>query len=122
MEEKKRGKTIFFSSHILPEAERICDRVGIVKDGTLVAVESVENLKHKKVRHMEIIFSRDVEASELAVPGVEITSLAEKHAELRVSGNISSLLQKLADLPVEDMSFPEANLEDSFMAFYGDGK
>jgi ABC-2 type transport system ATP-binding protein len=122
LEEKKSGKTIFFSSHILPEAERICDRVGIVKEGSLVAVESVEDLKHKKVRHMEIHFSRNVDASELAMPGVEITSLAEKHAELRISSNISSLLQKLAGLPVEDMSFPEANLEDSFMAFYGGGK
>lgn len=122
LDEKKRGKTIFFSSHILPEAERICDRVGIVKEGSLVAVESVDDLKRKKVRNMEIHFTRNIDASELTMPGVEITSLTEKHAELRVSSNLSSLLQKLAGLPVEDMSFPEANLEDSFMAFYGGRK
>lgn len=122
LEEKKRGKTVFFSSHILPEAERICDRVGIVKEGQLVAVERVEDLKHKKVRHMEIHFSRNVEAAELAMPGVEVTSLTEKQAELRISGNIAMLLQKLAGLPVEDMHFPEANLEDTFMAFYGGEK
>jgi len=119
LEEKKRGKTVFFSSHILPEVERVCDRVGMVKDGRLVAVERIDDLKHKKVRHMEVTFARDVDAAELAVPGVEVLTLAERHADLRISGNITTLLQKLAALPVEDMSFPEANLEDSFMAFYG---
>ena len=119
LDEKKRGKTVFFSSHILPEVERVCDRVGMVKEGRLVAVERIDDLKHKKVRQMEVTFGRDVDAAELAVPGVEILSLAEKHAELRISGNVATLLQRLAALPVEDMSFPEANLEDSFMAFYG---
>jgi ABC-2 type transport system ATP-binding protein len=119
LEEKQRGKTVFFSSHILPEVERVCDRVGMVKDGRLVTVERIDDLKHKKVRHMEVTFARDVDALELAMPGVEIVSLAERHAEMRISGNIATLLQKLATLPVEDMSFPEANLEDSFMAFYG---
>jgi ABC-2 type transport system ATP-binding protein len=119
LEEKQRGKTVFFSSHILPEVERVCDRVGMVKEGRLVAVERIADLKHKKVRRMEVTFGCDVDVSELAGPGVEIISLAERHADLRISGHIAAVLQKLATLPVEDMSFPEANLEDSFMAFYG---
>jgi len=122
LEEKERGKTVFFSSHILPEVERVCDRVGMVREGHLVAVERVSDLKHKKVRRMEVIFSRQVAVDELALPGMEIVSLSDNHAELRISGNIAAVLQKLAGLPVEDMSFPEASLEDTFMQYYGGAK
>ncbi len=118
LEEKARGKTIFLSSHILPEVERVCDRVGIVRSGHLVAIERVAELKHKKVRRMELILSRQLSAKEIKLEGVEILSIKGKQVELKVSGNIPRLLKQLCQLPIEDMSFPEATLEDTFMEFY----
>lgn len=120
LNEKKRGKTIFLSSHIIPEVERVCDRVGIVRDGRLVSIEQVADLKHKKVRRMELTLTRELSREKLKLEGVEILSIKGKQIELRVSGNIPTLLRQLCKLPIEDMAFPEAALEDIFMEFYGE--
>ncbi len=120
LNEKKRGKTVFLSSHIIPEVERVCDRVGIVRNGHLAAVEQVADLKLKKVRRMELHLSRELPPEEIRLEGVEILSIKGKQIELRVSGNIPRLLEQLCQLPIEDMAFPEASLEDTFMEFYGE--
>ena len=120
LEEKKRGKTIFLSSHILPEVERVCDRVGILHNSRLVAIERIDDLKHKKVRRMELFMSRELSPAEITLEGVEILDIKGKQIELKVSGNIPQLLEQLCRLPIEDMAFPEATLEDTFMEFYGE--
>lgn len=120
LEEKKRGKTVFLSSHILPEVERVCDRVGIVKDGHLVSIEKVADLKYKKVRHMELTLSHEMSPEEIKLDNVDILSVKGKQVNLRVSGNIPQVIKQLANLPLEDLSFPEATLEDTFMEFYGE--
>ena len=120
LNEKKRGKTVFLSSHIIPEVERVCDRVGIVRNGHLAAVEQVADLKLKKVRRMELHLSRELPPEEIRLEGVEILGIKGKQIELRVSGNIPRLLEQLCQLPIEDMAFPEASLEDTFMEFYGE--
>ncbi len=122
LSEKANGKTVFLSSHILPEVERVCDRVGIVRDGRLVSIEKVSDLKYKKVRHMELSLSREIPAEELKLEGVEILSIKGKHIQLKVSGNLPKLLAQLCKLPIEDMAFPEATLEDTFMEFYGEAQ
>jgi ABC-2 type transport system ATP-binding protein len=119
--EKARGKTIFLSSHILPEVERVCDRVGIVRDGQLVSIENVADLKFKKVRRMELSLSREIAPEELKLEGVEIIDIKGTHIQLKViSENMQNLLAQLSKLPIEDMAFPEATLEDTFMEFYGE--
>jgi ABC-2 type transport system ATP-binding protein len=120
LEEKNHGKTIFLSSHILSEVERVCDRVGIVREGHLVDVERVDTLKHKKVRRMELILSRELTEDEIKLEGVDTISVSGKRVELIVHGDVPKLLEQLCQLPVEDMAFPEASLEDSFMEFYGE--
>ena len=119
LEEKARGKTVFLSSHILTEVERVCDRVGIVRSGELVDLETVSGLKLKKVRRMHIIFSRDVPMEELQFDGAEVIKLRGRELELQVRGGTAALLKRLCSLPVEDLSFPEASLEDTFMQYYG---
>jgi len=119
-EEKERGKTAFLSSHILSEVERVCDRVGIVRQGLLVDVEEVSELKRKKVRQMELTFSHEVNPDDLGLTGVEVLRHQGRVVELAVHGDIEALLKQLASLPIEDMVFPEATLEDTFMKFYSD--
>jgi ABC-2 type transport system ATP-binding protein len=120
-EEQKRGCTVFLSSHNLPEVEKVCNRVGIVRKGKLVAVEEVEAIKHKKVRMLTLTFSRPVAREDLVMEGVEIRSLDGNHAELAVLGHVPDILRRLAELPIEDFEFPEATLEDTFMKFYDEG-
>jgi ABC-2 type transport system ATP-binding protein len=119
LEEKARGKTVFLSSHILTEVERVCDRVGIVRSGQLVDLETISGLKLKKVRRMHIIFSREVPVEELGFEGADIVRVKGRELELRVRGETAAVLKRLCSLPVEDMSFPEASLEDTFMQYYG---
>lgn len=120
IEERERGKTIFLSSHLLPEVERVCDRVGIIREGELVAVEEVDNLKRKRVRHVDLFLSRELPAEELRLPDTEILDISGTTVRLRFSGRTPDLLKHLCDLPLEDVVFPEASLEDTFMEFYGE--
>lgn len=118
IEEKKRGKTIFLSSHILPEVERVCDRVGIVREGKIVSVESISALKHKKVRRLSLELSREVNTDEIKLSNVEVLRHDGNKLELKVLGDIPQLLKELCGLPIEDMIFQEAALEDVFMEYY----
>jgi ABC-2 type transport system ATP-binding protein len=120
IEERERGKTIFLSSHLLPEVERVCDRVGIIRTGELVAVEEVDNLKRKRVRHIDLFLSRELTAEELRIPGTEVLEINGKTVRLKFSGKTPELLQQLCGLPLEDVVFPEASLEDTFMEYYGE--
>lgn len=120
--EQSRGKTIFFSSHILPEVERVCDRVGLLRKGVLVDVESIDNLKSKRVRKLELTLKEEVSQERLQIPGIEISRIDGKHIEILVHGHIGDLIPKLAELPLDDVVFPEATLEDTFMKFYSEGK
>ncbi|MFC1944719.1 ABC transporter ATP-binding protein [Chloroflexota bacterium] len=117
-EGKERGKTVFLSSHILPEVERVCDRVGILRDGLLVAVENVDDLKTKRVRKLELTMREDVQQDKLKIPGTKLLYYRNRHAELEVYIHVGEILRKLAELPLEDIVFPEATLEDTFIKYY----
>jgi ABC-2 type transport system ATP-binding protein len=122
LEEKRRGKTVFLSSHILPEVERVCDRVGIVRNGELVSIERVADLKRKKVRRIDIFLKKELTAEELKLANTEILEIKGKSIKLKFFGDTPKLLKQLTDLPIEDIAFPEASLEDTFMEFYGGKK
>jgi ABC-2 type transport system ATP-binding protein len=120
-EERERGCTVFLSSHNLAEVERVCNHVGIVREGKLAAVEDVDAIKHKKVRILTLTFSRPVPRDALQMEGVEIRSLDGNHAELAVLGHVPDILRRLVELPIEDLEFPEATLEETFMKYYDEG-
>ncbi len=113
---RDHGKTIFLSSHNLAEVEKICNTVGLVRRGKLVAVESLASLKKKMVRRMEITF-----AGETVPDNLHPAPVIEKkgnRAVLKVSGDINPLLGSLANYSIEDLVFPEATLEDIFLSYY----
>ncbi len=117
-EERDRGVTVFLSSHILSEVERACDRVAIVRDGRLAAVLDVGELHRHRVRRMDVTLERDATADEFRLDEVEVVRIEGRHVELRVSGHVGELIRHLGTLPVQDVVFPEATLEDTFTAFY----
>jgi len=115
-EVQNKGKTIFFSSHNLAEVEKICHRIAIIRDGKLVALETLESLKKKKVRRLKFILKEPADA--LKLPGANLVKQKDLYYEYLVEGDMKPLLQKLSSLPIDDLIFPEPDLEEVFMAYY----
>ena len=116
-----RGKTVFLSSHYLAEVEKVADRVAIVRDGRLVALERVEELRAKRVRHMEVIASSPLTADSFSgLPNVrfQASHAGGRHVELDVAGDLGPLLTRLAALPVVDVVYPPAELESVFLHYF----
>lgn len=111
-----QGRTIFFSSHNLPEVEKVCHRVAIIREGELVALETLEGLKKKRYRRLKVTLSKPVEHLQL-----ERAQLLKKQGlqyDFLVKGDIETLLKSLVNLPIEDFVFPEPGLEEVFMTYY----
>ena len=119
-EVRAEGRTIFVSSHIVPEIERICDRVGIIRQGELVAVEDVDVLKDRALHELEIRFAEPVPLEAFAdLPGVRDVVVAETVLTCTVVGSPDALVKAAAGYEVAALKSTEANLEDVFLAFYG---
>lgn len=116
---EKKGKTIFLSSHILLEVERVCGRVGIVRNGHLVALENVDEIGKKKVRNMEVTFDEDVDLSALKLEGVTILDKQNHTFKMTIKGEVDPIIKKIAAYKVKDLVFTHAGLEEIFMEFYG---
>ncbi len=117
---QEQGGSVFMSSHILPEVERLCHRVAIIRQGKLVAVETVENLQKHSGRQMKVTLLQEP-PQDLELPGALILQRDGRHIRLAVRGELNSLLQALTRLGVEDMVFEQASLEDIFLDMYRDG-
>lgn len=112
------GKTIFFSSHYLAEVEKICDRVGLVKNGKLITSETISSLKEKMIRRLEVTFAKAFLVDDFDLQNTTIIEQDPHRLVLNVSGNINLLLKQIAKYEVKNLIFPEPSLEDTFMTFY----
>jgi ABC-2 type transport system ATP-binding protein len=118
-EANRRGRTIFMSSHDLPEVERICERVAIVRGGRLLAEESIADLARLHRRQATVIFKGPAPADIGDTAGVTVVERNGSRVELDIDGEIGPLLSALAVLDVADLLLPPPRLEDIFMGFYG---
>jgi ABC-2 type transport system ATP-binding protein len=118
LEEKKRGKTIFMSSHLFEEVERTSDRVAIIKEGKLVAVESVVGLKAgiRKTYIVKVASVKDAEIIKSSLTAVEIGNLS---FEIHVSDDYKKLFAILAKCDVKSFVSADQSLEQIFINYYG---
>jgi ABC-2 type transport system ATP-binding protein len=122
-ETKKEGRTIFLSSHILPEVEKVCDRVGIIRQGKLVTVETIETLKSHSVRQLEIHFARAIPKEKFSnVQGIRDILVQDKLLTCNVVGSLDALIKAAAQFEVINIISHEPSLEDIFMTYYNEGK
>jgi len=112
--EKKRGKTLFFSSHVLSEVDKICDRVGIIREGKLVALEDMETLKNKKGKVLRVKIKEKPEAFE----GPKDMKIKDGWIQFVVSENINYWIKQLAKYTIVDLEISEFSLDDIFMHYY----
>jgi len=118
LERQKNGCTIFFSSHILMEVERLCSHVAIIKNGEIVGREVMADLKNKAERIIELTLSHPV--ADLKLPNAILKNSNGLTYTFAVDGGIEGLLTGLAKLPVADISISKPGLENLFMKYYTD--
>jgi ABC-2 type transport system ATP-binding protein len=121
-EVRAEGRTVFLSSHVMPEVERLCDRVAIIREGRLVAVEDVGNLKARAVRSISIHFEGPVPASAFeALPSVREVVAQGDVLHVTVAGPVDAVVKEAARHEVVNLESHEPSLEDIFLTFYEEG-
>jgi len=117
-EENKRGATILFSSHILSEVQRLCDRVAIIRQGKIVEVQSVEALRKNTYLRCQIESKGKISASKLKLPGISNLQVNQGSASFIYKGDVNKLTLLLSALELSSLLLEEPSLEDVFMHFY----
>jgi ABC-2 type transport system ATP-binding protein len=123
-EVKREGETVFLSSHILPEVERICDRVGIIREGKLVTVESIDTLKSHAFRELEVHFAKPVPKEAFSeLPGIKDLKVENSIIRFKIVGSLDAVIKTAAHYEIVNIISHEPSLEEIFMSFYrGEGK
>ena len=118
-EAQAEGVTVFFSSHILSEVERVADRVGIIRAGRLVETEELETLRQKAVRTFEVVFEKVPDRALFEnLPAVRSVSVHGRVLHCQVTGSIDELLKTIARYPVHNLVSHGADLEALFLDYY----
>jgi ABC-2 type transport system ATP-binding protein len=118
-ERKGTGRTIFFSSHVLSEVERVCDRVAIIRAGELVALSDVVELLARRQRQVEMRVEGDPPALE-GVPGVSNVQIRDDRVTCQLEGDVGPFVAAIAQARVRDLTIEPARLEEAFLEYYAD--
>ncbi len=122
-EVKADGRTVFFSSHNLPEVERVCDRVAFIRGGRLIAVEDIGDIVQKAFHRFEAHLADEFTAEEFeSLPGVTAVSVNGETLTFDVIGSPDAVVKALARHSVTKLFTHESALEDVFLAYYSEGE
>lgn len=115
--ENAQGVTVFFSSHILSEVQRLCNRVGIIREGRIVEIADIRTLQqnnYKKVR----VYADGIEPNVFQLPGVINIEKTNNSVHFFYKGDINLIMRKLSEFDLMDVSIEEPTLEEIFMHYY----
>jgi ABC-2 type transport system ATP-binding protein len=120
-ERRARGTTVFLSSHDLDEVQRACDRVGIIREGRLAAVEDVGDMRARAYRDVTARFAAPIDASELAdLAAVDALQACGDSVRFRVQGDLDPVVKVLGRHTVRDLEITQPTLEELFLTYYED--
>ncbi len=117
-EEVKRGATVFMSSHNLREVEKVCNHVGIIKEGKMEALENIDTLKDKKMYTVRVHFLSQIDKRDLTSDNISVTAEYNNSYVLSVKGDVNQVLDKLSHHRIKDLEIERASLEDIFLEYY----
>ncbi len=118
-EARDEGRTVFLSSHVLSEVERVCDKVAIVRAGRLAALETTDSLLEKRVKRVTLVFAEPVDASVFAaLPGVRDVWSRDNTVSLRLDDGVDAVVKLAARFTVSDMMVEHPSLDEVFMSYY----
>jgi ABC-2 type transport system ATP-binding protein len=117
-----RGVTVFLSSHSLSEVESVAQRVAILREGRLIVVDSVDNLRRAAVQRMEIVFGTPVDAREFrTLPGVREANAVDCRLTIAFEGSPDAVVKAASTHEVRAIRTHEDDLEEIFLRYYGNG-
>lgn len=116
--ENKRGATILFSSHVLGEVQRLCQRVAIIKEGRIIRLEKINDLNENRFKKISIAASASVSKEYWAMEGVKDIEFAGNQVSFLFRGNINSLIKKVSSLEIADILIEEPGLEEIFIHYF----
>lgn len=112
------GTTIFFSSHVLSEVQKLCSRVAIIKNGSIVKVEEIDEINQKNMKIIHVSFKDGVTLESLnSMKGVKAEE-ADRGFRLYVTGAVGNVLKELVSREISDITIAEPTLEELFMQYY----
>jgi ABC-type multidrug transport system ATPase subunit len=118
-ERRNAGGTVFLSSHILPEVEEVCSRVGIIRDGELIRVDTVASLRDLRQHEVTMTFPQPVSADVFAsLAGVHSATADGNTVKVIVSGDLGPIVKAAADHNATNLTTHEPSLEDVFLRYY----
>ena len=120
-ESRDAGRTVFLSSHILPEVDRVADRVGIVREGRLIAVDTLEGFKAKSAKTMTIEFASPVDVNSFEALESVRTAMSRNGGtvvHLTVEGTVDAVIKMAASHEVNSISTDTEDLDEVFLSYY----
>ncbi len=116
--ENKKGATILFSSHILTEVQRLCDRVAIIKEGKIIKLEKISTLKENNYKKFKIQTTSGIDENFFNLSGVNNLNKKDNIISFLFRGNINTIMKKISDIEIANLWVEEPNLEEIFMHYY----
>jgi ABC-2 type transport system ATP-binding protein len=117
-EVRSGGRTVLLSSHNLPEVERSCDRVGIIREGRIVDTSSVTDLLASHWRSVSLVLATPPPRDAFDLPNVRVATASARDVHLMVQGDVNPLLRRIATLEIIDISIATLEIEDIFLHYF----
>ena len=117
-EENKKGATVFFSSHILSEVQKMCSRVAFIKEGKIIKLEKMSTLQENSYKRISIEAKSQINREYFNIKGVSDFTVKGNTADFIFKGNLNSIMRKIADIELRNISINEPDLEEIFMHYY----
>ena len=116
-DERERGATVFFSSHILGEVQRMCSRVAIIKEGSIINIQDIKTLQHDNYKKIRVA-AQALDEKRFEIDGV--SKLEKNNGTIRFfyKGDINQILHRISEFEVSDVTIEEPTLEEIFMHYY----
>jgi ABC-2 type transport system ATP-binding protein len=116
-DQRAKGRSIFFSSHVLSEVERICDRVAIIRAGHLMALQNVDDLLKRRKKKVELRW-RGAAPDLDGIPGLADIEVHGDRMRATLLGDVSGFVRAIASPSLEDLTIEPARLEEAFLEYY----
>jgi ABC-2 type transport system ATP-binding protein len=116
-QENKRGVTVFFSSHILGEVQRLCNRVGIIREGKIVEISDIRTLQKNNYKKVSVT-AEGLKPADLKMDGVSNVQSEDGTVSFFFKGDINAVVKKIGGLKLDDVAIEEPTLEEIFMHYY----